>query len=85
MRLTRNTENILNDRETRVSSTSGRDRRKLRFFCARVVISELLITIQRTEIDASMLGLSDHFFHLQDMLMAQVIIRVPLSDFDRIR
>ena len=52
-------------------------------FCATVVISELLITIQRTEIDASMLALSDDFFQLQDTLMAEVIQRLPLWDFDR--
>lgn len=55
-----------------MSSSSDRDRRKLQFFCATVVISALLITILRTEIDASMLVLSVDF--LQDMSMAQVIL-----------
>lgn len=56
-----------------VTSSCDRDRRKLRFFCATVVISGLLITIQRTEIHASMRVISGDLFQLQDMSLAQVI------------
>lgn len=49
------------------------DRRKLQFFRATVLISELFIAMY--EINASMLVLSDYFFELQDMSRAQVILR----------
>lgn len=49
------------------------------------MISELLITIQRTDIDAGMLVLCDDFLPSEDTLKARAIVRVPLWDFDGIR
>lgn len=39
----------------------------LQFFCAIIAISELLITVQRSEIDASLPVISHDFFQLQDV------------------
>lgn len=42
------------------------------------LISKLLITILRSEIDADTLALSYDFFQLGNMSMSQLILRVPL-------
>lgn len=42
------------------------------------LISKLLITILRSEIDANTLALSYDFFQLRNMSMSQLILRVPL-------
>lgn len=42
------------------------------------LISKLLITILRSEIDADTLALSYDFFQLRNMSMSQLILRVPL-------
>lgn len=67
------------DRETKLvwkMSASFDNDKRISF--ALQLISKLLITILRSEIDADTLALSYDFFQLRNMSMSQLILRVPL-------